>query len=119
MAVSPLMRTAAASSPESRPTSRSDVSADTFLLSSATTSSSSPGGILHAQPPPCANRVSRTRCSVAVTPSTLGIAEYCRSSDHYPQCRRRVVGVDGSGLHGGGVGWARDGRECRPPPAVG
>src|SRR6476660_5544008 len=57
--------TAAASSPASRPTSRS---ASAIPVRPRTISSSSPGGILHAQPPPCANWVSRTVSTPAVIP---------------------------------------------------
>ncbi len=52
----PSMRTTAASSPDSRPTSRS---ADVHGDRPASRSSNSPGGILHAQPPPWAYWVSR------------------------------------------------------------
>jgi hypothetical protein len=52
----PSMRTAAASSPSSNPPTGSRGAA---LVSPRTTSSNSPGGILHAQPPPWAYWVSR------------------------------------------------------------
>ena len=63
IAVPPEMRTTAASSPPSSPTSRSGDRP--WPDSPATMESSSPGGILQAQPPPCAYWVSR-RSPVAV-----------------------------------------------------
>src|SRR5690242_894612 len=59
----------AASSPESSPTSSSPYASGTAAptCNPATTASSSPGGILHAQPPPCAYCVRRVRV-VRVSP---------------------------------------------------
>src|ERR687890_290249 len=55
----PGIRTTAASSPASRPTSSSPAgSTGPRPVSAATAASSSPGGILQAQPPPCAYEVS-------------------------------------------------------------
>src|SRR4051812_13263702 len=60
------MRTTAASSPSSSPTMRSGPACPTR---SRTTSSSSPGGILHAHPPPRANCVNR--CVVVTARASL------------------------------------------------
>src|SRR5262245_2741604 len=57
------MRTIAASSPVSGPTTSDSSRA---VGRSAMTASSSPGGILQAQPPPCENDVSRTEGCVTV-----------------------------------------------------
>src|ERR1044072_6884168 len=67
IAVSPSSRTAAASSPVSSPTS-SSTSAGPVPSRPRTMSSSSPGGILQAQPPPCAYWLSR---NVVVMPPSL------------------------------------------------
>src|SRR4051812_26151993 len=63
----------AASSPSSSPTtSRAAGSTGPAPVSPATTASSSPGGILHAQPPPWAYWVSRTVAGAVVTQTNLG-----------------------------------------------
>src|SRR5688500_2644068 len=70
----PGMRTTAASSPSSRPTTSSALgAAGPVAVSPATTDSSSPGGILQAHPPPCAYWVNRTAGALsAVTVTNLG-----------------------------------------------
>src|SRR5215218_5899958 len=67
------MRTTAASSPSSRPTTSSALGDEgPVAVRPATTASSSPGGILQAQPPPCAYWVSRMRAGAVVTRPNLG-----------------------------------------------
>src|SRR3954451_681612 len=78
IATSPDRRTAAASSPWSRPTSSSG-SAGPVPSRSRTMSSSSPGGILHAHPPPCAYWVSR----IAVVVMMASLARYTLYSEAY------------------------------------
>src|SRR4051794_16281907 len=69
------IRTTAASSPSSRPTtSPAAGSTGPVAVSPATTASSSPGGILQAQPPPCAYWVSRMVAGAVVTGTNLGAA---------------------------------------------
>src|SRR4051794_4081606 len=64
----PGIRTTAASSPSSRPTMSSAAgAAGPVAVSPATTASSSPGGILHAHPPPWAYWVSRMVAGALVT----------------------------------------------------
>src|SRR5687767_7894406 len=68
----PAIRTTAASSPSSRPTTSSALGVvGPVAVSPATTASSSPGGILQAQPPPCAYWVSRIFAGAMVTRSTV------------------------------------------------
>src|SRR5688500_5932384 len=68
----PAIRTTAASSPSSRPTTSSALGeAGPVAVSPATTASSSPGGILQAQPPPCAYWVSLIFAGAMVTRSTV------------------------------------------------
>src|SRR5215211_3152747 len=73
----PAIRTTAASSPSSSPTTSSALGeAGPVAVRPATTASSSPGGILQAQPPPWAYWVSRIAGALArtvVTRTNLGV----------------------------------------------
>src|SRR3954447_25203994 len=104
----PAIRTTAASSPSSRPTTSSAAgSIGPLPVSPATTASSSPGGILHAQPPPCAYWVSRTVAGALVTRPNLGAVQ------DLPPGRTRSPrrGSAGSGRRPSArpAGWVSDG----------
>src|SRR5664280_29731 len=90
-AIPPSMRTAAASSPSSRPTSRS---CDGTPTRPRTISSSSPGGILQAHPPPWAYWVSRVVVRTVVTRRLYAERGLRGSRGHSPDvCGRRVTGA--------------------------
>src|SRR4051794_16599520 len=103
----PGSRPTAAPSPSSSPTTSSAAgSAGPPRTRPATTASSSPGGILQAQPPPCAYWVSRTVAGAVVTRTNLGASarqdDQTGASIRRPLAQRPARGV-GRVLTRGGI----------------
>src|SRR5262249_19156264 len=89
--------TTAASSPVSRPTISSPYAPiGSSLVRPERTDSSSPGGILHAHPPPWAYCVSRTRVDGPEVPARMTMPPFSGPADHLsgPDPRRLIPATD-------------------------
>src|SRR3712207_2722539 len=116
IAVPPASRTTAASSPSSRPTSSSPWPRTPGPASPATTSSSSPGGILQAQPPPWAYWVRRTASVVVAMRGSLSRGYWLRLGGWLSGGGVRVAGAPRGLQNRRGRVSRSGGFDSRPPP---